>query len=179
MPNEPKPEIDLNDINLKDDVVAEAFAKKCPPEMRLAFGENLRGLILSVTSRERARVKTVLQLGVRFNSQQVRGIEASIQAAIALGDNPKANALGVKRVEAIARVLAISSAVKVVGLEPGGCTRCGGVKMVPATVAMPGGQKPMLPCPVCVPAQEEETPAGAPDTAVASSSSNGTSIVKA
>lgn len=161
---------DLNDINLTDEAVALDYASKCPLAMRMAFGDNLKAMLLSVISRERARCKRVLAMGARYYEQQVRSIEGMIQSAIMGGSPARAEQLGVKRAETIAMARAVTAAVQVIGREPGGCPKCGGTKMVPSAVAMASGQRALLPCPSCVPPQAGAAADSATDAASSSSS---------
>jgi hypothetical protein len=171
---------ELDNPNLTDDQVADAYISQLPPTMRLALGENLKALIKNVTDRERKRCARILHHGVRYQEHLVQQVEAQATAAIAAGQVAQAEQLSARREPFIQSAKALAAAVKIIMQEPGSCRTCGGSKMAPTNIVLAGGQRPMVPCPACVRPAQSEGSATAVSTAAAtsapsaSSSSNGT-----
>lgn len=162
------PDDDLQNLNLTDQQVADAYLAKMPQPVRVALGPNLRQLIEDVTQRERARCRTILAHGRRYNEMLAMNAEGQITAAIAVGDLGGAEYVGKKRAEFVVAARTLMNAEGLIKRSPGACEVCGGTKKAPSSVVLSGGQRPLVPCPRCV----APPPEAAADAAAPASSSS-------
>lgn len=136
-------------IRRTDDETVERFTNMIPEQLREHLAGPLRPLFKGLIEHERQRCVEVLKIGANYHRHRVNEISSAQIAAMALGQ-PVDN-LALERVGAEASVAAVQKAAQAVSVPPGSCVKCGGAKAVPAALVMSGGQRPLVPCPVCVP----------------------------
>jgi hypothetical protein len=170
-PKEPTPADQLREAEVRlarerrlktsDAEVVEQYVGMMPLHVRAVMAEPLRPMFGALIQRERARCVDILRIIAGHLEAEVGQIENTITAAIGAGA-PVAE-LAVQRAAKIAQALAVANCAKTIAVPPGSCNRCGGTKMVPSSIRLPGGQTPMLPCPACA-----GSPASAASSATAS-----------
>ena len=150
-PKNGEPEVDLDDVKLRDDEVAAALVDTLVElPFRMRFGDVLRAVAMAAAHRERRRCQTTLRMGSIYNKRIVGQLEGQVAARIAAGGRDD-GALIKRKIEHVAMAKALEAAVAVVGAPPGACERCGGTKAMPSAMVLPGGQRALVPCSSCVP----------------------------
>ena len=150
-PKNGEPEVDLDDVKLRDDEVAAALVDALVEvPFRMRFGDVLRSIAMAAAHRERRRCQVALRMGAIYNQRIVGQLEGQITQTISVGGRDDGSLVR-RKIEHTAMAKALEAAVGVVGQPPGACQKCGGTKAMPSAMVLPGGQRALVPCSSCVP----------------------------